>query len=84
MDERVLGETGEEFELDRSDGVRDAVLSLATQARRSLDIPPVVLPESTGIYGIHERFMQTLYPHNHRSGWWVEAPRRMPNRTLTF
>ena len=35
MDARLLGETDEEFELDRSETVRDAVLSLATQARRS-------------------------------------------------
>ncbi len=38
MEARLLGETAEEFELERSETVRDTVLSLATQARRSLDI----------------------------------------------
>ena len=38
MDVRVLGTTDEEFELERSEAVCDVVLSLATQARRALDI----------------------------------------------
>ncbi len=38
MNARLLGETDEEFELEHSETVRDVSLSLATQARRSLDI----------------------------------------------
>ena len=39
MEARLLGETAEEFELERSETVRDTVLSLATQARRGNDFP---------------------------------------------
>lgn len=38
MTERTLGTTDEEFELERSEDVRAAVLMLAQQARRSVDI----------------------------------------------
>lgn len=38
MDVRVLGTTHEEFELERSETVCEVVLSLTTQARRSLDM----------------------------------------------
>lgn len=38
MTERTLGETAEEFTLDRSEAVGEISLALATQARRSLDI----------------------------------------------
>lgn len=36
--DRILGETDEEFELERSDEVREACVSLARQARRTLDL----------------------------------------------
>lgn len=38
MEARVLGTTDEEFELERSEAVRDVVLSLATQARHGIDV----------------------------------------------
>jgi hypothetical protein len=38
MSERILGETDEEFSLDRSEPLRDICVALATQARRSVDI----------------------------------------------